>query len=135
MTRLSRSKRNQIRQRANNRCEYCCLPETFSFQPFQVDHILAVKHGGSDELDNTTWGCADCNNAKGSDIASYDQETGALTPFYNPRSQKWDEHFEIRDGVIVGKTPVGRVTVRLLQMNRIEQVEVRRLLIENGLWD
>lgn len=35
---------------------------------------------------------------------------------------------------IFGKTPVGRVTVRILQMNTAEQMEARQFLINAGLW-
>lgn len=135
MKRFSRSARQQISERANLRCEYCQLPAEFSFQTFQIDHIVAIKHGGSDELINLAWACADCNNAKGSDQGSYDTETGNFVLFFNPRTQTWEEHFEIEKGFISGKTATGRVTVQLLQMNRVDQIETRRLLIENSLWD
>jgi 5-methylcytosine-specific restriction endonuclease McrA len=62
MTRFSRAVRQQVSQRANHRCEYCGLPNIFSFQPYQIDHIRAIKHGGSDDLSNLAWTCADCNN-------------------------------------------------------------------------
>jgi hypothetical protein len=35
-----------VRERAANRCEYCSLPESSFPLPFQIDHILAEKHGG-----------------------------------------------------------------------------------------
>lgn len=60
--------------------------------------------------------------------------TGELAPLYNPRLQHWDEHFELVGDEIIGKTPIGRITVRLLQMNHPEQVEARRLIIAAGLW-
>jgi hypothetical protein len=34
----------------------------------------------------------------------------------------------------VGKTPVGRVTVRILQLNHPKQLRIRRELIDLGLW-
>jgi hypothetical protein len=80
------------------------------------------------------WACFQCNVAKGSDVASYDAQTDELTPLYNPRTQEWDDHFELDGAEIVGKTPVGRVTVRLLQMNHPERIEIRYWLIEAGLW-
>lgn len=123
-----------MRSRAEARCEYCRLPEDFAVYPFHVEHIIALKHGGSSEPDNLAWSCFQCNVSKGTDVASYDADTGELTPFFNPRMQVWDEHFELVKGEIVGLTPVGRVTARLLQMNSPEQVAIRRALIAIGEW-
>jgi hypothetical protein len=59
----------------------------------------------------------------------------AIVPLYNPRTQKWDEHFEMRDGVIVGKTPTGRATIQALQLNEPEPVAVRAALLRAGMWE
>jgi hypothetical protein len=34
-------------------------------------------------------------------------------------------HFEIHDGVVIGKTDVGRATARLLNMNAHHRVQLR----------
>lgn len=135
MTRISATAREQVRQRARSRCEYCHKPEQVGGFSYQVDHVIPERHLGTSELANLAWACFKCNNMKSTDIASYDEETGALTPLYNPRLQHWDEHFEIVNGVLLGRTAVGRVTVRVLEMNSPQQVETRRLLIEAGLWE
>jgi hypothetical protein len=114
MSRVSPALREKVRQRADGRCEYC--------------------RNGSTDLDNLAWACFDCNTNKGSDLSAYDDITKQLTPLYNPRTQKWDEHFEVNNAIINGKTDVGRVTVRLLQMNDPDRVETRRELIEANLW-
>jgi HNH endonuclease len=135
MTSIPPRLREQVRQRANKRCEYCSKPEDANFFGHQVDHIIPERHGGSSILANFAWACFRCNNSKGTDIASYDPITRELTPLYNPRTQKWDEHFEMdEDGIITAKTPIARVTIRILDMNRPRQVEIRRNLIESGLW-
>lgn len=134
MTRLPESVRAQVRLRAEKRCEYCRLPEGFSFYSHQVDHIISIKHKGSSDLNNLAWACFDCNNAKGSDIAAYDEETGQLVPLFNPRTQKWDEHFRLDAGTIIGITSCGRATVSFLNLNRDELVRTRRDLIEIGLY-
>jgi hypothetical protein len=51
---------------------------------------------------------------------------------FHPRSDPWNEHFELGPEII-GRTSAGRVTVKLLQMNRPERVSERELLIEAGL--
>lgn len=100
----------------------------------QVDHITPPKHGGTSGLNNLAWACFRRNRNKSTDIASIDEITSELTLLYNPRTQSWEEHFELRDGVILGKTAVGRVTVRILNVNHPKQVAIRRALIESGLW-
>jgi hypothetical protein len=75
-----------------------------------------------------------CNHAKGPNVASFDPETGDLTPLYHPRRDAWGDHFEIVDGEILGKTAIGRVTVRLLKFNADPRVNLRRELIEAGEW-
>lgn len=134
MTRVPDSVRRAVRERAGGRCEYCRKPEQASGYAHQVEHIRPLKHGGSSEPDNLAWACFQCNIAKGTDIAAYDEETDALVPLFNPRTQQWDEHFVLEGLQIVGRTAIGRVTVRLLQINRASQVETRAELVEAGLW-
>ena len=135
MAYIPESVRAQVRQRAQNNCEYCFKPEQTSAYPHHVEHIIALKHDGSSELDNLAWSCFQCNVAKGTDVASIDRETGEFTPFFNPRTQNWDDHFLVQpDAVIIGTTPIGRVTVRLLQVNHPERVETRLQLIEADMW-
>ena len=74
-----------------------------------------------------------CNRHKGTDLASVDPETGEMWRLFHPRRDRWREHFQSRDGVIVPLTAIGRVTVRLLQLNRVERVKERKLMIEAGL--
>jgi hypothetical protein len=135
MTRVPDTVRERVRQRATKRCEYCRKPDAFRRLPYHVDHIIPVKrHRGSTGLENLAWACVECNTTKGSDIASYDEITGDLTPLFNPRRQKWDDHFELEEATIVGKTPIGRVTVYLLEMNHYRQVEARSYIINAAQW-
>ncbi len=103
MTFPSEDLRERVRQRAAARCEYCGKPELASAYPHHIEHIIARKHGGSSDQANLAWACFQCNVAKGTDIASYDTETGTLTPLYNPRTQSWSEHFELIDAAIVAR--------------------------------
>lgn len=90
-----------------------------------VEHILPRKHGGGDDLDNLALACIDCNLRKGSNVAGYDPETGLLTELFHPRKHPWSEHFERRGIMIVGKTPVGRTTIGVLQLNAEERLQLR----------
>jgi hypothetical protein len=124
--------RRQIRERAGSCCEYCLLAEADAFFPHEPDHIIAIKHGGPNTLDNLCWACFDCNRFKGSDIASHDTIRGELVPLFNPRKHIWNEHFQIQDGQIVPLTSIGRVTAFLLKFNLPARVEVRETLARTG---
>lgn len=132
--RVPKAVREVVRKRASKRCEYCYKPEGVSLYPHHVEHIRPLLHLGNSELDNLAWACFQCNTNKSANIASYDSETKELTPLFNPRTQKWEEHFVMKDGIINGKTAIGRVTVRNLQLNHPEQVKMRKSLINAGKW-
>src|SRR5258705_13210634 len=116
-TRISAALRQQVRERAGQRCEYCLLAEVQAFFPHEPDHIIAQKHGGESTLENLAFACFDCNRFKGSDIASFDPVTSELVPLFNPRRQRWHEHFGIEGGRIIPLTPAGRVTESILRLN------------------
>lgn len=132
MSYLPAALRQQVRARARNRCEYCMLAEEDAYFPHEPDHIIAEKHGGTSALENLALACFDCNRFKGSNIASLDPESSELTPLFNPRTQKWNDHFEIRGGQIMPFTAIGRVTERILRLNLPARVEVREMLAEMG---
>lgn len=44
-------------QRADGRCEYCRFPADIALLPFQMDHIIAEKHGGPTVPDNLALSC------------------------------------------------------------------------------
>jgi 5-methylcytosine-specific restriction endonuclease McrA len=127
--------RKAVRRRARFRCEYCQLPEAYSFiRPFHLEHIVARKHRGPTALHNTALACDRCNYRKGSDLTGIDPATKRLTRLYNPRRMKWSRHFRWNGPMLVGRTPVGRVTIAVLQMNHEERLEVRKALIEEGVF-
>lgn len=135
MSRITESVRQQVRERAKSRCEYCRIPETVVHFSHQVDHIVPPRHGGSDGLDNLAWACFRCNNHKGTDIATYDLDANERVFLFNPRTQDWLQHFALdHSGLIRGITAVGRATARLLQMNVPERVEARRTLLQAEQW-
>jgi hypothetical protein len=127
--------RKLVRQRADGRCEYCRLPESADEWPFHVDHIVAKAHTVNDDPANLAWACTQCNLHKGTNFASIDPESSARVDLFDPRNQNWLDHFRIgKDARIIGLTPMGRATVRLLSMNVGPRVELRRELIEQGAY-
>ncbi len=124
-----------VRQRAAGRCEYCRLPQAATAVPFEIDHIISEKHGGPTVASNLANACWYCNTFKGSDISGLDPKTRKLTPLFNPRRHKWDRHF-LRDGpLLVGRTAIGRTTIRVLQINCEEALSLRESLMEEGLFE
>src|SRR5580658_11176240 len=115
MPEIALALREFVRLRAAGLCEYCRISEKFTLAEHEIDHVIAVKHGGRTIVENLALCCAVCNRFKGSDIASIDSKTGQLTPLFHRRLDSWYEHFELRDGELLGLTAKGRATVRLLQ--------------------
>lgn len=132
---ISNELRRLVHERAGGCCEYCLIPETISFSAFEFDHIIGLKHGGSTEEDNLALSCSICNKHKGSDIASIDPETGDIVKLFNPRTERWNDHFNLSLAQIVPLTPTGRATARLLQLNRLNRIQERELMIKAGLFD
>lgn len=126
---ISSSLRQQVYDRAAGCCEYCLIPETAVLVTHEIDHIISKKHGGSNELDNLALSCTLCNKYKGSDLTSIDPETGEIAPLYHPRRNNWPDHFQLHEAQLVGLTPTGRVTIRLLQLNHPDRIDERQLLI------
>ena len=130
-TYVSSRLRRQVYERASGRCEYCLLSSVDAFFPHEADHIIADKHGGPTMIENLALACFDYNRFKGSDIAS-DPATGDLVALFDPRTQKWDEHFSLTGGLIVALTPCASATVRLLKLNLPVRIEVREALVRRG---
>lgn len=129
---VSRALHRQVVERAAGRCEYCRFPEAASFLTFEIEHIIAQKHGGATVAENLALACPFCNRNKGSDLGSIDPESGVLTPFYNKRMQAWDEHFMLDGARIVAQSAEGRVTMRILQFNHPDRLVEREALILAG---
>ena len=124
---MDRETQKQVRKRAGNRSEYCRLHQDHSpLAALQIEHIIPRKHNGDDSRGNLALACIDCNQAKGSNIAGIDPDTGGLSRLFHPRRDRWNEHFEFRGVLLIGKTAVGRTTVEVLSMNSNDQIELRR---------
>ena len=128
---LSLELRRQIAARANFLCEYCLIAEEDTFFGCEVEHITSLKHGGSSELSNLAYACAFCNRHKGSDIGSI-SDSGEFIRFFNPRADRWADHFRLQGAMIQPRTVIGEVTVRILQFNHTDQLLERQALIAIG---
>ena len=124
--------RRLVAERADYLCEYCLIAEEDTYFGCEVDHIISVKHGGATEAENLAYACAFCNRHKGSDIASISQQTGALVRFYNPRIDRWADHFELDGAHIKSVSDIGEVTARILRFDDTEQILEREALSAIG---
>ncbi len=126
-----------VRQRAGDRCEYCHLPQDATpFITFHIEHVIAKQHTPDDDnLDDRkrlAFSCDRCNLFKGPNLSSIDPESGEIVNLFNPRTDNWTDHFAPRGGKIVGLTPTGRATARLLNMNDSRRVDLREQWLDEG---
>jgi 5-methylcytosine-specific restriction endonuclease McrA len=110
------------------------MPETYSFIGYEVDHIIPLKHGGTNAVENLAWSCAICNKNKGTDVATYLFPSSKLVPLFNPRRDKWDEHFLLTEAQIIPKTEIGEASIKIFQLNHPNRMIERLALIDEGLW-
>jgi len=121
-----------VASRAAHRCEYCLLNESDSYSRHQIDHIVSRKHGGASDESNLALACIRCNTWKGTDIAGLDHESGRIVRLFDPRADRWSDHFRLDGLIIEPLTPEGRITARILRLNVDQRIVERRLLIAIG---
>ena len=97
-----------------------------------MEHVIAKQHGGTDAPENLCLACDRCNAYKGPNLAAIDPDSGAVVTLFHPRRDQWHEHFALRGAEVVGLSPSGRATVRLLHMNDNWRLSLRAELISLG---
>jgi hypothetical protein len=129
---ISKALSSRIREQARDRCGYCLSQQRYVFGPLEIEHILPEALGGTDDEANLWLACRMCNNYKGIQISGIDFESGESVALFNPRTQKWAEHFRwSAEGThVIGQTSCGRVTVDALQMNNRLAILVRTSWVE-----
>lgn len=124
--------RDAVRGRADDRCEYCLLRQEHRQLTHHVEHVIAKKHGGSDDLSNLALACHRCNLRKGPNLTGVDPATGEVVPLFHPRRDSWPDHFRLVEARIEATTPTGRATVRVLAVNDDRRIDLRRELMVRG---
>jgi len=117
---LSSELRERLIASDNQHCAYC--------------HTRAIITGQPTVFENLCFCCRRCNEFKGNKTKSQDPLTGENLPLYNPRQQKWGEHFEWDETgtFIIGLTAIGRCTIVRLNMNDTIMVSARRRWVSVG---
>jgi hypothetical protein len=131
---ISDEVRDRVRKQAGDRCAYCRSLHKYVLGILEIDHLIPTAKGGTDDEDNLWLACRLCNSYKGTQTHGRDPVTGRRIWLFNPRHQKWSQHFTwSEDGTqIIGKTICGRATVVVFQLNNIIAVMVRREWVAGG---
>jgi hypothetical protein len=100
----------------------------------QIDHVQPKAKGGSDTEDNLCLACELCNQYKWTKTEGLDPQNGETVALFNPRQQKWHEHFMWSDDgtEIMGLTGCGRATVIAFRLNNGIALTVRRNWVKAG---
>ena len=120
--------RHRVTEAFGNRCSYCLAAQRYVLSKLEIEHIIPVTLGGSNDEVNLCPACRLCNLYKSNQIEAVDPVTKAIVALFNPRTQAWSDHFQWgTDGaIIIGVSPIGRATVEALRLNNEIAVEVRR---------
>ena len=124
--------RNEVVMRAGSRCEYCGLSQAGQEATFHIDHVVPRAAGGPTEATNLALACVSCSLRKCARQVAPDPESGEDAPLFNPRAQRWADHFRWEGVVVVPLTPTGRATAAALAMNRPLVVAIRLEEAERG---
>ena len=123
--------RQLVVERAEYLCEYCLIHEDDTYLGCEIDHIISLKHGGTSDADNLAYACTFCNRHKGSDVGSI-LSGEEFMRFYNPRRDRWSEHFQLDGYNIRPLTFIGEATAEILLFNTDERLLERESLIDIG---
>jgi len=77
------------------------------------------------ELKNLAWACPSCNLHK-SDRVSLRNVIGIEVRLFNPRVDKWNEHFEWEDFSMRGLSSMGKAMVKSFQLNTERKFKIRQ---------
>lgn len=134
MSELPKNLDNEIRNEAKNRCGYCLGEQKYIFAWLEIEHIFPRSKGGKSDRENLWLACPFCNTFKGSQTVVSDPKTKRKVLIFNPRYQKWKNHFELDtdNATITGKTICGRATVTALKINNELALATRKNWVAVG---
>ena len=97
----------QVRERADGRCEYCRMHESLQGATFHIEHVVPRSRGGDSSPENLAWACPRCNLCKSNRVEVPDPESGQRVPLFNPRTDRWGDHFRWDDYRVVPLSAIG----------------------------
>ncbi|HEX3443642.1 MAG TPA: HNH endonuclease [Chthoniobacterales bacterium] len=100
-------RREIVELRADRRCEYCRAPQPVTGIRYHLEHLFPQSLGGTDEVNNLALACPTCNYYKSNHLLGIDEEGLPGRPLFNPRRDRWQEHFEFDSASLrlKGNTP------------------------------
>ena len=125
MSDIPRTLAEVVTLRAANRCEYCRLSQLGQEATFHIDHVVPQAAGGPTEADNLALACVSCSLRKWARQTAPDPDSLAEVPLFNPRTQRWTDHFRWDGPRVVGLNPTGRATAFTLAMHRPAILAIR----------
>ena len=134
-TQIPRALRLRIERAARYRCGYCHTQSAAIGMPLEIDHLIPLSLGGTSEEENLWLACPQCNRYKAAQVEAVDPEIGQMVALFNPRAQRWQEHFAWQQSglYVIGISPTGRASVYALQMNNAWIVRARQVWIVAGI--
>lgn len=119
MTTISDAVRRRVAAAFFDCCAYCRSAQEYIPEKLEIEHIRPRGRGGSDDESNLCLACGECNRRKATRMTGRDPETNRRVLLFNPRKQRWPDHFRWSESGIkvFGTTPCGRATVAALQLN------------------
>lgn len=81
----------KIRLEAKNRCGYCQSPQHLVMARLEIEHIIPLSKGGTNDEENLWLACPLCNSHKASKVEAQDPVTKVTVRLFNPRQQQWSE--------------------------------------------
>ena len=108
----------RVIERAGDRCEYCRMHQSLQGATFHVEHIVPTSKGGASDEGNLALACPSCNLHKSDRTeATLGDKSNRSIPLFNPREQRWNEHFTWNAYEIVLLSETGEVTIHSLDLN------------------
>jgi hypothetical protein len=126
--------RQEVLNTSPSWCCYCLTQTEITGVLLTVDHVIPEAMGGMTVRANLCLACWECNLFKGDHTIGLDPETHRQAPLFDPVTQQWSDHFVWDETAtrIAGKTPIGRVTVQVLRLNREHLVKARSRWVTAG---
>ena len=117
--------RRLVTRRAAGRCEYCGLAQVGQEATFHIDHIIPTNAGGETTANNLALACVSCSLRKQARRAARDPQTGRQVLLFQPRRQRWKDHFRWEGVRVIGLTARGRATISALRLNHALILAIR----------
>jgi hypothetical protein len=112
-------------------------PEAVFNLRFEVEHIVPITRGGTNDQSNLALSCRSCNLYKSNLISTRDEKTQDEIGFFNPRRELWTAHFlfDRKTGEIKALMRIGEATIFSLRINSSAQLAARIQWAKLGFFD